>query len=71
MCIRDRLKKSELVSLFLLVQHPGGEIDGLDVGTQFTHDGTTEADLFGRVREADFPRSCFRGGHDGSSLARR
>jgi hypothetical protein len=66
-----QLEKRKLVPLLLLVQHPRSEIDGLDMGTQFTHDGAAAADLFGRVREADSPCGYFRGGHDVSSLAPR
>ena len=53
-----QLEKRKLVPLLLLVENPRGEIDGLDMGTQFTHDGATAAYLFGRVREADFPCSA-------------
>lgn len=59
-----QLEKRKLIPLLLLVQHPRGEIDGLDVGTQFTHDGAAAADLFGRVREADSLRGDSRSGHD-------
>ena len=45
------------------MQHPRRKIDGLDVGTQFTHDRAAAADLFGRVREADSPGGFFRSGH--------
>ena len=62
-----QLEKSEMVPLRLLLQHSRGEIDRLDVRTQFTHDGATPADLFGGVREADSPCS-FRSGHAVSSL---
>ena len=65
------LEKGKLVPLRLLVQDPRSEIDRLDVGTQFTHDRTAAADLFGRVCEADFPCGSFRGGHDVSSRATR
>ena len=64
-----QLKKRKLVPLLLLVQHPSSEINGLDMGTQFTHDRAAAADLFGRVREADSPCGYFRSGHDVSSLA--
>jgi hypothetical protein len=63
-----QLEKRKLVPLLLLVQHPRSEIDGLDVGTQFTHDGAAAADLFGRAREADSPDGSFRSGHRVSSL---
>jgi hypothetical protein len=63
-----QLEKRKLIPFLLLVQHPRGEIDGLDVGTQFTHDGATAADLFGRFREADSPCGSFRSGHGVSSL---
>jgi hypothetical protein len=66
-----QLEKGKLVPLLLLVQDPRSEIDGLDVGTQFTHDGAAAADLFGRVREADSLCGSFRSGHDASSLAPR
>jgi hypothetical protein len=39
-----------LISLFLLVQHSRGKVDRFDVGTQFTHDGATAADLLGGAR---------------------
>jgi len=58
-----QLEKRKLVPLLLLAQHLGNEIDGLDVGTQFTHDGAAAADLFGRVREADSPFGYLRSGH--------
>ena len=66
-----QLEKGKLISLLLLVQHPRGEIDGLDVGTQFPHDGRAAADLLGRVGEADFPQRRFRFRHGISSLAAR
>lgn len=66
-----QFEEDKLVSLFLLGENPGGEIDRLDVGTQLTHDGTTAADLFGRMGEADFPGGWFRIGHGISSPAPR
>ena len=48
-----QFEKGELISLFLLIQHPRRKIDGFNVRTKLTHDGTTQADLFRRLREAD------------------
>jgi len=66
-----QLEKRKLVPFLLLVQDLRREIDGLDVGTQFTHDRAAAGDLLGRFREADSPGGYFRSGHDVSSLAPR
>jgi hypothetical protein len=55
----------------LLVQNPRGEIDGLDVGAQFTHDRTAPAYLFGRLCETNPPSGCFLRGHDVFHRSRR
>jgi len=64
-----QFEEHELISLSLLFQDARGEIDGLDVGPQFAHDGRAAADLLGRVRKADSPQRRFRFRHGICSLA--
>jgi len=65
-----QFEKGKLIAFLLLLQHPRGEVDGLDVRTQFSHDGATAPDLFGDLRESNFPCRRFLDGHGISSSAR-
>src|SRR5438067_1121680 len=57
------LEIGELISLFLLLKNPGGEIDRANMRAQFTHHGRATSDLLRRRGQGNSPGGRFRLGH--------